>query len=54
MDRDYASGTADNITFFAGVEIEATHIGHDLSWGTSSFTRTVLVREDAADEEITI
>ena len=27
------------------VEIEAEAIGHDLSWGSSSFTRTVLVRE---------
>ena len=27
------------------VEIEADSIGHDLSWGTSGFTRTVLVRE---------
>jgi single-strand DNA-binding protein len=29
------------------VEIEADHLGHDLFWGTSSFTRTVLVAEDA-------
>jgi single-strand DNA-binding protein len=27
------------------VEIEAEAIGHDLSWGSSDFTRTVLVRE---------
>ena len=27
------------------VEIEADAIGHDLSWGSSAFTRTVLVRE---------
>jgi single-strand DNA-binding protein len=27
------------------VEIEATSIGHDLSWGTSTFERNVLVRE---------
>jgi single-strand DNA-binding protein len=36
------------------VEIEATSVGHDLSWGTSQFTRTVLVREaediEAAEE----
>jgi single-strand DNA-binding protein len=31
------------------VEIEVTAIGHDLNWGTSNFTRTVLVR-DVADE----
>jgi single-strand DNA-binding protein len=27
------------------VEIEADSISHDLAWGNSSFTRTVLVRE---------
>jgi single-strand DNA-binding protein len=27
------------------VEIEADSIGHDLSWGSAKFTRTVLVRE---------
>lgn len=27
------------------VEVEATAIGHDLSWGSSVFTRTVLSRE---------
>lgn len=29
------------------VEIEADSIGHDLCWGSSAFTRTVLVRETA-------
>jgi single-strand DNA-binding protein len=34
------------------VEIEADSIGHDLTWGSSVFTRTVLVREvDPADDE---
>lgn len=33
------------------VEIEAEHLGHDLLWGTASFTRTVLVNEADADEE---
>ena len=28
------------------VEIEATSVGHDLNWGTSVFTRTILVREE--------
>jgi single-strand DNA-binding protein len=28
------------------VEIEAESVGHDLTWGTAQFTRTVLVRED--------
>ena len=35
------------------VEIEAEGIGHDLSWGSSSFTRTVLVREAEPDDEET-
>lgn len=33
------------------VEIEADTLGHDLTWGSSVFTRTVLVREvDEVDE----
>lgn len=28
------------------VEIEAISMGHDLTWGTSTFERTVFVRED--------
>lgn len=28
------------------VEVEAASVGHDLSWGTSVFTRTVLVQEN--------
>ena len=33
------------------VEIEADSMGHDITWGTSVFTRTVLVREpEVADE----
>jgi single-strand DNA-binding protein len=33
------------------VEVEAEHLGHDMFWGTSVFTRTVLVAEaDPADE----
>ena len=27
------------------VEVEADAIGHDMTWGTATFTRTVLVRE---------
>jgi single-strand DNA-binding protein len=34
------------------VEVEAEAVGHDLNWGTSSFTRTIMVRE-VADEEST-
>ncbi len=35
------------------VEVEAEHVGHDLFWGTSVFTRTVLVAESQpeSDEE---
>jgi len=35
------------------VEIEVESIGHDLTWGTTVFTRTVLVREpDPSDEQL--
>lgn len=34
------------------VEVEATSIGHDLSWGTSVFNRTVLVREEEPADTI--
>jgi len=34
------------------VEVEANHIGHDLSWGSSVFTRSVLVRDELADEPV--
>lgn len=33
------------------VEIEADSIGHDLAWGNSSFTRTVLVRESEPEAD---
>lgn len=33
------------------VEIEADAIGHDMSWGSSVFTRTVLVREPEEQDE---
>jgi single-strand DNA-binding protein len=34
------------------VEVEAEALGHDLTWGTAIFTRTVLVREpDPSDDE---
>jgi single-strand DNA-binding protein len=36
------------------VEVEADGIGHDLSWGSAVFTRTVLVREpELVDDEST-
>ena len=33
------------------VEIEAEGIGHDLTWGTATFTRTVLMREIEEEPE---
>lgn len=33
------------------VEIEAEALGHDLTWGTATFTRTVLVREPGPSED---
>jgi len=44
--RDWDNGDRSGTS----IEIEATHIGHDLTWGTSVFTRNVLVREDSLDE----
>lgn len=32
------------------VEVEADSLGHDLTWGSSTFTRTVLVRESEPDD----
>jgi len=34
------------------VELEAEAIGHDLTWGTSNFTRTVLVRDLEPEPEM--
>jgi len=34
------------------VEIEADVIGHDLSWGNSVFTRTVLSKQEPEDSEV--
>lgn len=36
------------------VEIEAYAAGHDLTWGSAVFTRTVLVRDTEPAEEVTI
>jgi len=33
------------------VEVEADNVGHDLCWGSSVFTRTVLTREPESEEE---
>jgi len=33
------------------VEIDAESIGHDLSWGTATFLRTVLVRETTPPDD---
>lgn len=34
------------------VEVEASAMGHDLSWGSSVFTRTVLVRDPEPVDEL--
>ena len=39
--RDWDNGTNTGTS----IEIEASSIGHDLAWGTSTFTRTALVRD---------
>ena len=33
------------------VEVEADSLGHDLTWGSSVFTRTVLVRDPEPEQE---
>lgn len=33
------------------VEVEANAVGHDLTWGTAQFTRTILVRDDSENGE---
>jgi single-strand DNA-binding protein len=33
------------------VEIEASHIGHDLAWGTTVFVRTVYIKQEETNEE---
>ncbi len=45
--RDWDNGERSGTS----VEIDADAIGHDLSWGTATFVRTILVREaDPAEE----
>ena len=45
--RDWDNGERSGTS----VEVDADAIGHDLSWGTATFVRTILVREtDPADE----
>lgn len=48
--RDWDNGERSGTS----VELEATAMGHDVSWGTSTFTRTVLVkdREDEPEPEM--
>ena len=45
--RDWDNGERSGTS----VEIEADCLGHDLVWGTTQFSRTVLVREDPEDGE---
>lgn len=46
--RDWDNGERSGTS----VEVEADSLGHDLSWGTSEFTRTVLVREEPNEESV--
>ncbi len=45
--RDWDNGERSGTS----VEIDAESLGHDLSWGTSEFSRTVLVREVPEDDD---
>jgi single-strand DNA-binding protein len=45
--RDWDNGE----TTGTSIEVEANFIGHDLNWGTSNFTRTVLLREKENEPE---
>lgn len=45
--RDWDNGERSGTS----VEIEADSLGHDLVWGTTQFSRTVLVREDPEYDE---
>jgi single-strand DNA-binding protein len=45
--RDWDNGERSGTS----VEIEADCLGHDLVWGTTQFSRSVLVREDPEDDE---
>jgi single-strand DNA-binding protein len=46
--RDWDNGERSGTS----VELEASALGHDLTWGTSTFTRTVLAREPEPEEEL--
>jgi single-strand DNA-binding protein len=45
--RDWDNGERSGTS----IEIEATAIGHDVSWGTSTFTRNVLVKDRENEPE---
>ena len=44
--REWKNGEATGVT----VEIEADAVGHDLAWGSSTFSRTMTARSTAPDE----
>ena len=46
--RDWDNGERSGTS----VEVEADAMGHDLTWGSSVFTRTVLVRDLEPEEEL--
>lgn len=43
--RDWAAGERNGTT----IEIEAESLGHDLSWGTAAFTRSISLQSRSAD-----
>jgi len=45
--RDWDNGERSGTS----VEVDADSIGHDLSWGTATFVRTILVRETDPNDE---
>jgi single-strand DNA-binding protein len=46
--RDWDNGERSGTS----IEIDADSIGHDLSYGSAEFTRTVLVKEEPSDDQI--
>jgi len=45
--RDWESGEKSGTT----IEIDAESIGHDLTWGRATFTRTVIAKSETAEGE---
>ena len=48
--RDWDNGERSGTS----VEIDAMHLGHDLSWGTATFVRTILIKESEPEETLQV